>query len=142
MIIAASVAFMFSCEKSADIPGQEDMDVTQVFDLENSIILSQGDCAGDFETNTFLCFEEVLNDSRCPEGVQCFWAGNAEVKFKFVSSVDDPLFFSLNTHPGFTSDTIVGGYKFTLVKLDPYPTVKNIILHKTYKAEIEIESIK
>jgi hypothetical protein len=40
---------------------------------------------------------------------------------------------------GFTNDTIIGGYKFTLKNLTPYPSIKNTILPKAYKAEIDIE---
>ena len=53
----------------------------------------------------------------------------------------DPAFFNLNTYLGFTNDTIIGGYKFTLKNLTPYPSIKNTILPKSYKAEIDIEKV-
>ena len=139
IILFVAVTFMFSCEKSNNIPTFDNMDVTTDFVLDNAIIISEGDCAGDNQTNTYVCFDSVLNDSRCPEGVQCFWQGNAQARFKFIKSDEDPVFFNLNTYGGFTNDTIIGGYKFTLKSLDPYPSIKNIILPKAYKAEIEIE---
>jgi hypothetical protein len=115
------------------------MDVTSEFVLNNSIILAEKDCAGDAATKTYICFESVSGDSRCPEGAECIWAGNAAVKFRFVSAGYNPLFFNLNTNTSFTNDTIVGGYRFTLKALNPYPSLKDINLPKAYKAEIEIE---
>jgi len=29
-----------------------------------------------------ITFEKVVEDSRCPEGVQCVWAGNAKIQVK------------------------------------------------------------
>ena len=138
IIIVTIGVFIFSCEKSNNFPKFENMDVTTGFLLDNAIIISEGDCAGDFETNRYICLVSVLNDSRCPEGVQCIWQGNAEAKFKFSKYDENPVFFNLNTYPGFTNDTIIGGYKFTLKNLTPYPSVINTI-SKPYKAEIDIE---
>jgi hypothetical protein len=137
--IVAISAFIFSCEKGSNFPTYDNMDVTTQFVLNNAIIISEGNCAGDFQTNTYICLQSVLNDSRCPEGVQCFWQGNAEARFKFIKTDEKPIFFNLNTYPGFTNDTIIGGYKFTLKALTPYPSIKNITLPRSYKAEIEIE---
>jgi hypothetical protein len=139
IIIVAISALIFSCEKTNNFPTFDNMDVTSEFVLNNAIIISQGDCAGDLESHTYICFESVLSESRCPEGVQCFWQGNAEARFKFTKSDEAPVFFNLNTYPGFTTDTIIDGYKFTLKALTPYPNIKNIILPRTYRAEIEIE---
>jgi hypothetical protein len=137
--ILAMLTFMFSCQKNINLPSSDNMNVTSEFVLNNSIILAEKDCAGDPATKTYICFESVSGDSRCPEGGECIWAGNAKVKFSFVRNGDNPLFFDLNTNTSFTNDTIVGGYKFTLKALNPYPSLKDINLPKSYKAEIEIE---
>jgi hypothetical protein len=141
IIIVTIAVFIFSCEKSNNFPKYDNMDVTTGFVLNNAIIISEGDCAGDFETNRYICLVSVLNDSRCPDGVQCFWQGNAEAKFKFTNPDENPIYFNLNTYMGFTNDTIIGGYKFTLKNLTPYPSIKNTILPKAYKAEIDIEKV-
>jgi hypothetical protein len=135
----AILTLMFSCQKGIIYPLYQNMDVTSAFVLNNSIVLSEKNCAGDDGTKTYVCFESVLGDSRCPEGAECIWAGNAQVQFRFVRGNDNPVFFNLNTNPGFTIDTIIGGYKFTLKTLNPYPSLKDISLPKAYKAEIEIE---
>jgi hypothetical protein len=140
-IICTISVLIFSCEKSINFPTGENMEVTSGFVLNTAIIISEGYCAGDLQTHTYICLESVLNDSRCPIGVLCIWEGNAQARFKFIKSDAVPLFFNLNTNTGFTNDTIVGGYKFTLKSLNPYPEINKIILPKSYKAEIEIEQV-
>jgi hypothetical protein len=139
IIIATVAAFIFSCEHSINYPTYQNMDVTSEFVLNNAIIISEGDCAGDLQNHTYICFVSVLSDSRCPQGVECFWQGNGQTRFKFVKAGEEPVFFNLNTYTGFTNDTIINGYKFTLKSLKPYPDIKKVILPKAYKAEIEIE---
>jgi hypothetical protein len=139
IFIFAIVMFMLSCEKGNNIQTYDNMDVTTDFALNNSVIIASGDCAGDPKTHTYICFDSVLSDSRCPAGVECIWAGNAQVKFKFATSGQQPVFFNLNTLPSFTNDTIIGGYKFTLTELKPYPSINKVILPGDYRAEIRIE---
>jgi hypothetical protein len=107
--------------------------------LNDTISLSCHDCLNDSENQIYFCLDSVLNDSRCPIGVYCFWEGNASVRFKFQKYNSKPVIFDLNTHKGFTSDTIIDSYKFTLLGLTPYPIVHQIIEQKDYRAKILIE---
>ena len=110
--------------------------------LNDTIDLSYGDCLNDPENQMYICLDSVLNDSRCPTGVECFWEGNALVRFKFERFNEKPVLFNLNTHRGFTTDTIVDGYKFTLTGLRPYPSIKHRFEQKDYKAEIIVNKNK
>lgn len=101
--------------------------------------LSWHDCLKGPENNMYICLESVINDSRCPTGAYCFWEGNAIVRFKFEKFNDEPVLFDLNTHGGFTTDTIISGYKFSLVGLYPYPALSRRIDQKDYKAQLVIE---
>jgi hypothetical protein len=109
--------------------------------LNDTVYLSCSDCLNDSENKTYLCFESVLNDSRCPRGVYCFWEGNASVQFKFQKYDSKPVIFDLNTHKGFTNDTIIDRYKFTLLGLTPYPVTYHIIKQKDYRAKILVERL-
>ncbi|MEW6211959.1 MAG: hypothetical protein AB1631_26625, partial [Acidobacteriota bacterium] len=42
-------------------------------------------------------FESVTDDSRCPQGVDCVWSGNAEAVFKVKSTGDEVATVKLNT---------------------------------------------
>lgn len=107
--------------------------------LNDTVYLSYKDCLNDSENKMYICLDSVLNDSRCPVGVYCFWEGNATVRLKYQTYNSKPVIFDLNTHTGFTSESIIGNYKFTLLGLTPYPIVNQIIAQKDYKAKILIE---
>jgi hypothetical protein len=109
--------------------------------LNDTVYLSCTDCLNDCENQTYFCFESVLNDSRCPLGVYCIWEGNAAVRLKFQKYDSKPVIFDLNTHKGFTSDTIIDRYKFTLLDLTPYPNINQRITQKDYKTKILIERL-
>ena len=63
-----------------------------------------------------------INDSRCPEGVQCVWEGNASVEF-ILTTRTESYNFTLDTHtpPNFKNDTIIEGLKYHLIDVVPYP---------------------
>jgi hypothetical protein len=63
-------------------------------------------------------FLSVLEDSRCPEGVQCVWAGNARIRIKVTKGAGgEPQLFELNTI-GNTTATFEGCL-FALTDLKP-----------------------
>lgn len=65
-------------------------------------------------------FVSVLEDSRCPENVDCVWAGNAKVQIKVFKGKMAAQTFELNT--GLEPQIIeAAGYKIRLVKLNPTP---------------------
>ncbi len=74
-----------------------------------------------------------------PRGAYCFWEGNASVRFRLGKDNDKPVFFDLNTHRGFTSDTVISGYKFSLVGLDSLSSADHPTDPKDYKAQLVIE---
>lgn len=106
--------------------------------FNDTISLSCRECLNDPENQMSVCIDSVFNDSRCPIGVYCIWEGNAVVRFRYEKSNDKPLLFDLNTNSQFASDTIIDGYKFTLISLSPYPAVGHQIVQKDYKAEIVV----
>lgn len=60
-------------------------------------------------------FVYVPEDSRCPEGAVCFWAGNAAVIIKIFDVID-----TLNTYLN-PKEITYDSYKITLLNLSPYP---------------------
>ena len=139
--IIIAFTFLYSCEKSGNLPVYDNMDVTSQFILDQSINISINNCAGDFNTKTFLCLDSVLNDSRCPSGAICIWAGDAEARFKFALSGNEPVYFTLHPSSSLTDYKIVNGYKFTMKALFPYPSIKHHPGQSEYRAEIIAEKI-
>jgi hypothetical protein len=60
-------------------------------------------------------FVNVPEDSRCPEGAVCVWAGNAAVIIKIVDVMD-----TVNTYLN-PKEINYNPYKITLLNLSPYP---------------------
>lgn len=60
-------------------------------------------------------FEELLEDSRCPEGVACVWAGNAEVALQINDQEA-----TLNTYLE-PKETNISSYHIALISVSPYP---------------------
>ena len=105
--------------------------------LNDTVELRIGKIYTDYEKRLSIQLDSVPEDSRCPFNVECVWAGNAKVKFNFIS--DNKLNqFSLNTSAGFITDTIISGFKIQLIELKPYPVYPNPILLKDYIALIKI----
>ena len=66
-------------------------------------------------------FLSVLEDSRCPEGRQCIWAGNAKVRIAVSQRRQKPIQLEVNS--GLTPQVVnYGRYEIRLAALDPKPT--------------------
>lgn len=90
---------------------------------KNSIALY--DCSAK-NTAPYICFDSLITDSRCPEGGECVWRGNATVKVTFHEKGNVHTFkMGLKGYPwmGFPSDTAISGYKIEFIDLVPYPKV-------------------
>lgn len=85
-------------------------------------------------------FMQLNDDSRCPKGTECFWAGNAQAVF-LVTSKTVAQTVSLNTHGGdeYPQSAMVDGYEINLKKLSPYPATNIKIDPSQYTALLEIK---
>jgi hypothetical protein len=66
----------------------------------------------------------VLEDSRCPTTVECFWTGQARVTVTVTHAqhATSTVEFNTNPAPGQNKQTVdVGDYTIDLQSLDPYP---------------------
>lgn len=79
-----------------------------------------------------VTFEELLEDSRCPEGVTCVWAGNGRVSIKL-----NELQAELNTYLDPKSIDL-SGYEIELLSLAPYPKINNEIEQEEYILEMMV----
>ncbi|MEY3983836.1 MAG: hypothetical protein RL160_1395 [Bacteroidota bacterium] len=86
-----------------------------------------------------ISFEAVEEDSRCPEGANCFWAGRAVVRLTVNGS---PLKLTEGNIPD-SLQPVFGNYRFVMQSLEPYPKVSDIQLserkkEKSYRARVEV----
>ena len=86
-------------------------------------------------------FVEVLEDSRCPTGANCIWAGNARIKIEVTNKDGGEKTFELNTSSGPKGDQF-DGWAVDLVTLTPYPSTKGAIDPKDYIAKLVITRLQ
>lgn len=72
------------------------------------------------EAGLKISFSAVVEDSRCPTGVNCIWAGNGKINIKVSKTGKKAAAVQLNTgaEPQHLS---YGEYDIKLVGLNPYP---------------------
>ena len=70
-----------------------------------------------------ICFNKLLEDSRCPLKAMCIWQGVAKGNFSFrVGNQETEFELSTATlTPAYNRDTVLFGYKIHLVDIKPYP---------------------
>jgi hypothetical protein len=73
-------------------------------------------------------FQRVVEDSRCPEGVTCVWAGNAKVALRVMKARRSSQTMMLNTMLN-PKQGSYRGYEVRLVKLEP-PRKKGVRLRR------------
>jgi Zn finger protein HypA/HybF involved in hydrogenase expression len=85
-------------------------------------------------------FVSLVEDSRCPEGANCIWAGNASIKVKVSNARGESKIFTLNTNTGAKGDTL-GGYQFNLESLTPHPKTNIRINPSGYTATFSVTKL-
>lgn len=81
-------------------------------------------------------FIKVLEDSRCPKGVQCVWAGNAKVSIE-IEEGNKTKAIELNSTVEPT-EMSYAGYNFKFLQLAPYPTHPESSNKADYVVTLEI----
>lgn len=81
-----------------------------------------------------------VEDSRCPQGTECVWAGNAKVKIQVTGKKGKSQTFELNTN-GEPKAVKFDGYEIKLGEVTPYPATNIRIDPKGYTAQISVKKI-
>lgn len=82
-------------------------------------------------------FVSVVEDSRCPVGVDCVWAGNAQIRVKVRRGAGSWKTVKLNTGKG--EQTVrISGYEIRLKSLTPAPHAEKPLDKAKYSATLEI----
>jgi hypothetical protein len=69
-----------------------------------------------------ITFTDVLEESRCPQGVDCMWEGNAKIRITLQTPpLERMTMAELNTNAKFPTSVDYDGREITLVNLLPYP---------------------
>ncbi|MBX3059774.1 MAG: hypothetical protein KF770_25260 [Anaerolineae bacterium] len=88
-----------------------------------------------------LHFESVLEDSRCPTQVNCFWSGQARILIVASQAGQEPVSLEFNTNPAPDQTVdLLPAYDYTvqLIQLDPYPQYTDPIPFTDYRAQLVV----
>jgi hypothetical protein len=112
------------------------------FNLDEAFILAGGQDGLIPSEKLRLRFAEVLEDSRCPTQVECFWTGQARIAIAVHPDGSGSTTVEFNTNPA-PGETVklaeVGRYSIELQSLDPYPqTPGDPIAFDDYRAKLVV----
>ena len=82
-------------------------------------------------------FDGVVEDSRCPEGVNCIWAGNARITVRLRGAGGRPASVELNTGAEPRRHTHMQ-YEVELLDLSPYPKEGKATDRRSYVATLKV----
>jgi hypothetical protein len=81
---------------------------------------------------------QVLEESRCPVGVQCIWEGNARIGVKAEKPPSRTATLELNTSGRYDREATYQGYKVQLLQVVPYPRHGHTLQATDYCANLKI----
>jgi hypothetical protein len=113
LLLIISALIFFSCRKNA-------------LDTINKNAVSLYSCSEKTQDMPYICFDSLIEDSRCPKGGVCFWSGTAIIRASFHENRHSYTFLmSLKDYPGlgYTSDTTINDYKISFTDLAPFPDI-------------------
>ena len=85
-------------------------------------------------------FVSLVEDSRCPIGTNCIWAGNAKIKIEVSNRGRNKQTFEVNTNLGPKGATY-DGYQIELVDLTPVPKENIRINRNGYVATFAVSRL-
>lgn len=85
-------------------------------------------------------FDSVTDDSRCPKGVTCVWAGNAKILLKVQKDAGKPADVELNTNINPKTSRYLE-YELTLKELKPYPEINVPIKSSDYELTLTVHKL-
>lgn len=91
-------------------------------------------------TNTLsINFEEVAEDSRCAEGVDCFWEGQAIVHLQ-VNATDKVVVIKRDAREDLAKDTL-NNMVYTLLSVLPLTNIEKPIAKEDYVIEVTVDKL-
>ena len=137
LLVALAVA-MVGCQ----VTREAEADPVE-FALNQEFTLRGGQEAVISGENLRLRFTDVLEDSRCPTEVECFWTGQARIAVLVepAGSPSTTVDFNTNPAPGQNVQNVnVDDYTISLKSLDPYPrTPDESIALDEYSATMSVQ---
>lgn len=138
-------------EMSVGLPPDQEAEKIAVQEQSNStnkastINLKEGQALYFKDNKTNITFKTIISDSRCPEEVNCIWAGVATAEIELLGPSKRPLTILLSTmddiNKGFQKSVNFDGYNYSLTNVSPGLTSEKGFkaLKGQYKIGLKIE---
>jgi len=151
IILSLGLLFLINCKaqketKTSTKVNVDENGVTQVTNKDGEVIyFNEGENKFLKEYQMNVTFKGISEDSRCPKGVTCVWAGVAVAQVEVMGIATRPMILNLasmdNKGRNYTKSTVFNGYTISLVNVQPYPgaTEGTKALNGKYKIGITIK---
>ncbi len=106
--------------------------------LGEPIVLAPGQSVTVGDEGLVIRFVEVSEDSRCPQGVECFWEGDAAALLTAKLPQDFIDNFILHTSQMFRTFQDYGDYRIRLTAVAPFPVYPDEIPSGDYRVNLEV----
>jgi hypothetical protein len=127
-VFVASIALVLAIAGGYEVPTEPELG--RPFDMKPAeVVTIQG---------LRITFEGVSEDSRCPTGVQCVWAGDAAAAFRLEHPPDAALARTLHTNGRFERQANCGAFVVRLEDIKPYPKEGAAIAPGDYRATLVV----
>lgn len=124
---------MLICLAVAGCAGARTED-TKAADPGAAVTLAPGDAVSVMTTDMKVRFVAVTEDSRCPRDVNCIWAGEVKVLLEIRVSQAESQVEILEG-----KSTVAGGFRLTLVRVEPQRTSTGKIASQDYRATLKVD---
>lgn len=114
----------------------------KLVDVGGAAVLAPGESAefsGANRETIRVTLVGVVDESRCPIGVQCFWEGKVGAAFEFRLDGGEAERSELHSHPPTAVRRALAGRCFALGEVTPYPREGESIDPAEYRVEIILE---
>ena len=112
----------------------------RVIVLEQEFKLKMGESAEMPREGLKIEFDSVAEDSRCPKGVTCIWAGNAKILLKVKKDGGKHTNVELNTNINPKTCRYLE-YELRLKELKPYPEGDQTIKSSDYEVILTMHKL-
>ena len=137
LLVIVIVITAAACSRNSEPTSPENQELTLNKETDSATVFLQYNQKAIVNGELTIQFEGVAGDSRCPEDVNCVWAGDGEVKLNLLKESDSKE-ISLHT----TLDPKLydfAGYRIALKILSPYPKSTETIKPEDYGVELVIK---
>jgi hypothetical protein len=113
------VIAMSACKKS-----KKESDIVEINKMSGTSSIPLSGCKTWAFTNddVKICYDSLVEDSRCPIGGVCVWAGRARAKFSFhLNNQKHSIALTTSGAEYYRVDTVIGNYLIELIDIAPYP---------------------